>query len=50
MVICSQIVYNYNFEKIKKDFGWRIVICLDYCFNMYEEMEILVSVFQLDIG
>ncbi|XP_023556032.1 probable helicase senataxin isoform X2 [Octodon degus] len=50
MVTCSQIVYNYNPEKTKKDLGWRSAICPDYCPNMYEEMETLASVLQSDIG
>ncbi|XP_060056425.1 probable helicase senataxin [Erinaceus europaeus] len=50
MVTCSQIVYNYNPEKAKKDSGWRSAICPDYCPNMYEEMETLTSVLQSDIG
>ncbi|XP_006835057.1 PREDICTED: probable helicase senataxin [Chrysochloris asiatica] len=50
MVTCSQIVYNYNPEKTKKDAGWRSAICPDYCPNMYEEMETLASVLQSDIG
>ncbi|XP_043422159.1 probable helicase senataxin isoform X2 [Prionailurus bengalensis] len=49
-VTCSQIVYNYNPEKTKKDSGWRSAICPDYCPNMYEEMETLASVLQSDIG
>ncbi|KAL1768050.1 putative helicase senataxin isoform X1 [Sigmodon hispidus] len=44
MVTCSQIVYNYNPEKTKKDSGWRSAICPDYCPNMYEEMETLANV------
>ncbi|XP_058380337.1 probable helicase senataxin isoform X2 [Diceros bicornis minor] len=47
---CSQIVYNYNPEKNKKDSGWRSAICPDYCPNMYEEMETLSTVLQSDIG
>ncbi|XP_032978255.1 probable helicase senataxin isoform X3 [Rhinolophus ferrumequinum] len=50
MVTCSQIVYNYNPEKTKKDSGWRSAVCPDYCPNMYEEMETLASVLQSDIG
>ncbi|XP_026312911.1 probable helicase senataxin isoform X2 [Piliocolobus tephrosceles] len=50
MVTCSQIVYNYNPEKTKKDSGWRTAICPDYCPNIYEEMETLASVLQSDIG
>ncbi|XP_075416699.1 putative helicase senataxin isoform X1 [Tenrec ecaudatus] len=50
MVTCSQIVYNFNPEKTKKDSGWRSAICPDYCPNMYEEMETLASVLQSDIG
>nr|XP_004654093.2 probable helicase senataxin [Jaculus jaculus]XP_045002580.1 probable helicase senataxin [Jaculus jaculus] len=50
MVTCSQIVYNYNPEKTKKESGWRSAICPDYCPNMYEEMETLASVLQSDIG
>ncbi|KAM5186878.1 putative helicase senataxin isoform 1-T4 [Callospermophilus lateralis] len=50
MVTCSQIVYNYNPEKAKKDSGWRSAICPDYCPNMYEEMETLANVLQSDIG
>ncbi|XP_036185166.1 probable helicase senataxin isoform X6 [Myotis myotis] len=50
LVTCSQIVYNYNPEKTKKDSGWRSAICPDYCPNMYEEMETLASVLQSDIG
>ncbi|KAL1786940.1 putative helicase senataxin isoform X1 [Sigmodon hispidus] len=50
MVTCSQIVYNYNPEKTKKDSGWRSAICPDYCPNMYEEMESLANVLQSDIG
>nr|XP_008539439.1 PREDICTED: probable helicase senataxin isoform X2 [Equus przewalskii] len=50
MVTCSQIVYNYNPEKTKKDSGWRSAICPDYCPNMYEEMETLSSLLQSDIG
>ncbi|XP_023371894.1 probable helicase senataxin isoform X1 [Otolemur garnettii] len=50
MVTCSQIVYNYNPEKTKKDSGWRSAICPDYCPNMYEEMETLANVLQSDIG
>uniref|UniRef100_A0A8C3YE28 Probable helicase senataxin n=1 Tax=Catagonus wagneri TaxID=51154 RepID=A0A8C3YE28_9CETA len=50
MVTCSQIVYNYNPEKTKKDAGWRSAICPDYCPNMYEEMETLANVLQSDIG
>ncbi|XP_046954132.1 probable helicase senataxin isoform X2 [Lynx rufus] len=49
-VTCSQMVYNYNPEKTKKDSGWRSAICPDYCPNMYEEMETLASVLQSDIG
>ncbi|XP_068409082.1 probable helicase senataxin isoform X2 [Eschrichtius robustus] len=49
-VTCSQIVYNYNPEKTKKDSGWRSAICPDYCPNMYEEMETLANVLQSDIG
>ncbi|XP_003470873.1 probable helicase senataxin isoform X2 [Cavia porcellus] len=49
-VTCSQIVYNYNPEKTKKDSGWKSAICPDYCPNMYEEMETLTSVLQSDIG
>ncbi|XP_028353517.1 probable helicase senataxin isoform X1 [Physeter macrocephalus] len=50
MATCSQIVYNYNPEKTKKDSGWRSAICPDYCPNMYEEMETLANVLQSDIG
>ncbi|XP_032113571.1 probable helicase senataxin isoform X4 [Sapajus apella] len=50
MVTCSQIVYNFNPEKTKKDSGWRTAICPDYCPNMYEEMETLANVLQSDIG
>ncbi|XP_059944156.1 probable helicase senataxin [Mesoplodon densirostris] len=50
MVTCSQMVYNYNPEKTKKDSGWRSAICPDYCPNMYEEMETLANVLQSDIG
>nr|XP_058927372.1 probable helicase senataxin isoform X3 [Kogia breviceps] len=50
LVTCSQIVYNYNPEKTKKDSGWRSAICPDYCPNMYEEMETLANVLQSDIG
>ncbi|XP_028739151.1 probable helicase senataxin isoform X2 [Peromyscus leucopus] len=50
MVTCSQIVYNYNPKKTKKDSGWRSAICPDYCPNMYEEMETLANVLQSDIG
>uniref|UniRef100_A0A8C6GV82 Probable helicase senataxin n=1 Tax=Mus spicilegus TaxID=10103 RepID=A0A8C6GV82_MUSSI len=50
MVTCSQIVYNFNPEKTKKDSGWRSAICPDYCPNMYEEMETLANVLQSDIG
>uniref|UniRef100_A0A6I8P6J3 Senataxin n=1 Tax=Ornithorhynchus anatinus TaxID=9258 RepID=A0A6I8P6J3_ORNAN len=50
MVTCSQIVYNYNPGKSKKDSGWRSAICPDYCPNMYEEMETLTNLLQSDIG
>ncbi|KAL6042153.1 hypothetical protein STEG23_001853 [Scotinomys teguina] len=50
MVTCSQMVYNYNPEKTKKDSGWRSAICPDYCPNMYEDMETLANVLQSDIG
>ncbi|XP_054440164.1 probable helicase senataxin isoform X2 [Pteronotus mesoamericanus] len=50
MVTCSQIVYNFNPEKTKKDSGWRSAVCPDYCPNMYEEMETLANVLQSDIG
>uniref|UniRef100_A0A8C0GUJ6 Senataxin n=1 Tax=Chelonoidis abingdonii TaxID=106734 RepID=A0A8C0GUJ6_CHEAB len=50
MVTCSQIVYNYNTEKPKKDTGWKTAICPDYCPNMYEDMQSLANVLQSDIG
>uniref|UniRef100_K9J0R7 Putative helicase senataxin n=1 Tax=Desmodus rotundus TaxID=9430 RepID=K9J0R7_DESRO len=50
LVTCSQIVYNYNPEKTKKDSGRRSAVCPDYCPNMYEEMETLANVLQSDIG
>nr|XP_042710227.1 probable helicase senataxin isoform X3 [Chrysemys picta bellii] len=50
MVSCSQIVYNYNTEKPKKDTGWKTAICPDYCPNMYEDMQTLANVLQSDIG
>ncbi|KAM4663196.1 putative helicase senataxin [Discoglossus pictus] len=50
MVSCSQMVYNFNTEKIKKDTGWKNAICPDYCPNMYEEMQSLANVLQSDIG
>ncbi|XP_067398011.1 probable helicase senataxin [Emydura macquarii macquarii] len=50
MVTCSQIVYNYNTEKPKKDTGWRTAICPDYFPNMYEDMQTLANVLQSDIG
>ncbi|CAM4646874.1 unnamed protein product [Lepidochelys olivacea] len=50
MVTCSQIVYNYNTEKPKKDTGWKTAICPDYCPNMYEDMQTLANVLQSDIG
>ncbi|XP_025067060.1 probable helicase senataxin isoform X2 [Alligator sinensis] len=50
MVTCSQIVYNYNTEKPKKDAGWKTAICPDYCPNMYEDMQTLANVLQSDIG
>ncbi|KAJ1134179.1 hypothetical protein NDU88_000638, partial [Pleurodeles waltl] len=49
-VTCSQIVYDFNAEKPKKDSGWRNAICPDYCPNMYEEMQTLTNVLQSDIG
>ncbi|XP_069465407.1 probable helicase senataxin [Ambystoma mexicanum] len=49
-VTCSQIVYDFNTEKPKKDSGWRNAICPDYCPNMYEEMQTLANVLQSDIG
>uniref|UniRef100_A0A8C8SNP1 Senataxin n=1 Tax=Pelusios castaneus TaxID=367368 RepID=A0A8C8SNP1_9SAUR len=50
MVTCSQIVYNYNTEKPKKDMGWKTAICPDYCPNMYEDMQTLANVLQSDTG
>nr|XP_033816187.1 probable helicase senataxin isoform X2 [Geotrypetes seraphini] len=50
IVSCSQIVYNYNAEKPKKDAGWKSAICPDYCPNLYEEMQTLTNVLQSDIG
>ncbi|NXX57467.1 SETX helicase, partial [Scopus umbretta] len=50
MVTCSQIVYNYNTEKPRKDTGWKTAICPDYCPNMYEDMQTLANVLQSDIG
>ncbi|XP_078502302.1 putative helicase senataxin [Lissotriton helveticus] len=49
-VTCSQMVYDFNTEKPKKDSGWRNAICPDYCPNMYEEMQTLTNVLQSDIG
>ncbi|XP_071622724.1 probable helicase senataxin isoform X2 [Heliangelus exortis] len=50
MITCSQIVYNYNTEKLQKDTGWKTAICPDYCPNMYEDMQTLANVLQSDIG
>ncbi|KAM4696046.1 putative helicase senataxin [Rhinophrynus dorsalis] len=47
---CSQIVYSFNTEKIKKDTGWKSAICPDYCPNMYEEIQSLANVLQSDLG
>ncbi|KAM3911735.1 putative helicase senataxin [Leptodactylus fuscus] len=49
-VSCSQMVYNYNTEKPKKDAGWKSAICPDYCPNMYEDMQSLANILQSDIG
>ncbi|XP_056394368.1 probable helicase senataxin [Hyla sarda] len=50
LVSCSQIVYNFNTEKPKKDTGWKSAICPDYCPNMYEDMQSLANILQSDIG
>ncbi|NXG61810.1 SETX helicase, partial [Hemiprocne comata] len=50
MVTCSQIVYDFNTEKLQKDTGWKAAICPDYCPNMYEDMQTLAHVLQSDIG
>ncbi|KAG9472181.1 hypothetical protein GDO78_021002 [Eleutherodactylus coqui] len=50
MVSCSQMVYNFNTEKPKKDAGWKSAICPDYCPNMYEDMQSLANILQSDIG
>ncbi|KAG8546517.1 hypothetical protein GDO81_018747 [Engystomops pustulosus] len=50
LVSCSQIVYNFNTEKPKKDTGWKNAICPDYCPNMYEDMQSLANILQSDIG
>ncbi|NXK92254.1 SETX helicase, partial [Formicarius rufipectus] len=50
MITCSQIVYNYNAEKPRKDAGWKTAICPEYCPNMYEDMQTLANMLQSDIG
>ncbi|XP_053551559.1 probable helicase senataxin [Bombina bombina] len=50
IVSCSQMVYSFNTEKVKKDTGWKSAICPDYCPNMYEEMQSLANILQSDIG
>ncbi|XP_075690814.1 putative helicase senataxin [Rhinoderma darwinii] len=50
LVSCSQMVYNFNTEKPKKDTGWKSAICPDYCPNMYEDMQSLANILQSDIG
>lgn len=49
-VTCSQAVYSFNTEKVKKESGWKSAICPDYCPNMYEDMQSLASILQSDIG
>ncbi|KAM9326697.1 putative helicase senataxin [Gastrophryne carolinensis] len=50
MVSCSQAVYNFNTEKVKKDTSWKSAICPEYCPNMYEDMQSLANILQSDIG
>ncbi|XP_068104970.1 probable helicase senataxin isoform X2 [Hyperolius riggenbachi] len=50
LVSCSQAVYNFNTEKVKKDTGWKSAICPEYCPNMYEDMQSLTNILQSDIG
>lgn len=33
-----------------QDAGWKAAICPDYCPNLYEEMQTLAKVLQLDVG
>ncbi|XP_075041385.1 putative helicase senataxin [Mixophyes fleayi] len=49
-VSCSQIVYNFNTDKVKKDTGRKTAISHDYCPNMYEDMQSLTNILQSDIG
>ncbi|XP_018421253.1 PREDICTED: probable helicase senataxin [Nanorana parkeri] len=49
-VTCSQAVYSFNTEKVKKEAGWKSAICPDYCPNMYEDMQSLANILQSDIG
>ncbi|XP_009997180.1 PREDICTED: probable helicase senataxin [Chaetura pelagica] len=50
MVTCSQIVYDFNTEKLQKDTGWKAAICPDYLPSMYEDMQTLAHMLQSDIG
>ncbi|XP_072285580.1 probable helicase senataxin isoform X2 [Pyxicephalus adspersus] len=50
LVTCSQAVYSFNSEKLKKETGWKSAICPDYCPNMYEDMQSLANLLQSDIG
>ncbi|XP_044162562.1 probable helicase senataxin [Bufo gargarizans] len=50
LVSCSQMVYNFNSEKPKKDTGWKSAICPDYCPNMYDDMQSLANILQSDTG
>ncbi|XP_063792838.1 probable helicase senataxin [Pseudophryne corroboree] len=50
LVSCSQIVYNFKTERVKKDTGRKSVVCYDYCPNMYEDMQSLSNILQSDIG
>ncbi|KAM5145413.1 putative helicase senataxin [Mantella aurantiaca] len=50
LMTCSQAVYTFNTEKVKKETGWKSAICPDYCPNMYEDMQSLANILQSDIG
>ncbi|XP_026543099.1 probable helicase senataxin isoform X2 [Notechis scutatus] len=50
VITCSQIVYNYNPERLQQDSRLRTTACLDYCPNFYEEMQTLTDMFQYDMG
>uniref|UniRef100_A0A670YHI7 Senataxin n=1 Tax=Pseudonaja textilis TaxID=8673 RepID=A0A670YHI7_PSETE len=50
VITCSQIVYNYNPERLQQDSRLRTAACLDYCPNFYEDMQTLTDIFQYDIG